>query len=397
LTLSISKNKIRLFKIILLFFGCFVLISSTAQAQQDSCHIRISLLTATPGEELYSTFGHSALRVTDTVRNTDIVYNYGTFNFEEPNFYLKFVRGKLPFYLSTDNFDNFMAEYRYENRGVTEQILNLTCEEKANIQMMLMVNMMGNNRGYKYDFTFDNCTTRLRDLIEKGTDSAVQFADVIHKKVTFRNLIYEYLNKNDKQWSKLGIDILLGSRMDVAATPYQVMFLPEYLMKTLDSSAIAGRPLVLDEHVLIRQRFGGDIKNNLTHPFFLFVCLFVLIAFFSFSKNKNTQKILASFDGFLFFITGLLGILVLFMWFGTDHYMCRDNLNILWAWPTNTIAAFYMHSRKKWAKNYFLVYALFNILLIISWKFIPQHFNISLLPIICLLIFRSLIFNLGKK
>lgn len=290
-----------------------------------------------------------------------------------------------------------MAEYRYENRGVTEQVLNLTCEEKANIQMMLLVNMMGNNRGYQYDFTFDNCTTRLRDLIEKGTDSAVQFGDVIHKKVTFRNLIYEYLNKNDKQWSKLGIDILLGSRMDIAASPYQVMFLPEYLMKTFDSSTIAGRPLVSDEHVLIRQRFGGEIKNNLTHPFFLFVCLFVLIAFFSFSKNKNTQKILASFDGFLFFITGLLGILVLFMWFGTDHYMCRDNLNILWAWPTNTIAAFYMHSRKKWAKNYFLVYALFNILLIISWKFIPQHFNISLLPIICLLIFRSLIFNLGKK
>jgi hypothetical protein len=290
-----------------------------------------------------------------------------------------------------------MAEYRYENRGVTEQVLNLTCEEKANIQMMLLVNMMGNNRGYQYDFTFDNCTTRLRDLIEKGTDSTVQFADVIHKKVTFRNLIYEYLNKNDKQWSKLGIDILLGSRMDVGASPYQVMFLPEYLMKTFDSSTIAGRPLVSDEQVLIRQRFGGEIKNNLTHPFFLFVCLFVLIAFFSFSKNKNTQKILASFDGFLFFITGLLGILVLFMWFGTDHYMCRDNLNILWAWPTNAIAAFYIHSRKKWAKNYFLVYALFNILLIISWKFIPQHFNISLLPIICLLIFRSLIFNLGKK
>ena len=397
MTPSIYKNKIRLTKIILLFFGFFLSISTGSFGQKDSCHIRISLLTATPGEELYSTFGHSALRVTDTVRNTDIVYNYGTFNFEEPNFYLKFVRGKLPFYLSTDNFDNFMAEYVYENRGVTEQILNLTCEEKANIRMMLMVNMMGNNRGYKYDFTFDNCTTRLRDLVEKASDSTVHFGPVIHKKITFRNLIYEYLNKNDKQWSKLGIDILLGSRMDVAATPYQVMFLPEYLMKTFDSSTIAGRPLVSDEHTLIRQRHVGETKNNLTHPFFLFVCLFVLIAFLSFSKNNSTQKILASFDGFLFFITGLLGILVLFMWFGTDHYMCRDNLNILWAWPTNIVAAFYIHSKKSWARKYFLVYAIFNILLIIFWKFIPQHLNTALLPILCLLIFRSLIFILRKK
>lgn len=366
-------------------------------AQQDSCHVRISLLTATPGELLYTTFGHSALRITDSVRNTDIVYNYGTFNFEEPNFYLKFVRGKLPFYLSTDDFDSFMEEYEEDNRGVTEQVLNLTCAEKANIRMMLLVNMLGNNRGYKYDFTFDNCTTRLRDLIEKASDSTVRFGQVIHTKVTFRNLIYEYLDKNDQQWSKLGIDILLGSKMDVAATPYQVMFLPEYLMKTLDSSTIGGRELVSDKHSLIRQKYVAQTKDNLTHPFFLFVCLFVIIAFLSFSKSKSTQKILASFDGFLFFITGLLGILILFMWFGTDHIMCRDNLNVLWAWPTNVVAAFYIHSRKSWAKKYFILYAVFNILLIIFWKAIPQHFNTALIPIISLLIFRSLMSLYRKK
>jgi hypothetical protein len=185
--------------------------------------------------------------------------------------------------------------------------------------------------------------------------------------------------------------------MDVAATPYEVMFLPEYLMKTFDSSTIAGRQLVSEKQTLIRQKRSGEIKNNLLHPFFLFVCLFVLIAFLSFSKNKSTQKILASFDGFLFFITGLLGVLVLFMWFGTDHIMCRNNLNILWAWPTNIVAAFYIHSKKSWARKYFLVYALFDIVLIICWRFIPQHLNTSLLPIIALLIFRSLIFILRKK
>ncbi len=220
-------------KIGILIFSIFLFSISKTFAQQDSCNLQVSLLTVTPGEELYSTFGHSAIRIRDTVTNQDIVYNYGTFNFEEPNFYMKFVRGKLSFYLSPDNYDSFVAETREEQRGITEQILNLTCEQKRNIIMLLETNMMAQNRTYKYDFTFDNCTTRLRDLIEKATDSTVHFGEVLKTKRTFRDLIYVYLNYNDKQWSKLGIDILLGSRMDVTATPYQVMFLPDYLMKTI--------------------------------------------------------------------------------------------------------------------------------------------------------------------
>ncbi len=384
-------------KISLLIFSIFLFSITKTFAQQDSCHLQVSLLTATPGEELYSTFGHSALRIRDTVTNQDIVYNYGTFNFDEPNFYMKFVRGKLSFYLSTDTYDNFIAEYQQENRGVTEQFLNLTCEQKRNIIMLLEANMMGQNRTYKYDFTFDNCTTRLRDLVEKATDSTVHFGNVLNKKETFRDLIYVYLNYNDKQWSKLGIDILLGSKMDVTATPYQVMFLPDYLMETFDSSSVAGKPLVSEKQTLVRQVYGQQTKDNLTHPFFIFICLFVIIAFLSFSKNKSVQKILASFDGFLFFITGLLGILILFMWFGTDHIMCRDNYNLLWAWPTNIVAAFYIHSNKSWAKKYFIFYALFTLLVIIFWRLVPQHLNIALIPVIAILIFRSLISIFRKK
>ena len=392
-----SKNRIGILRTILLFFAPLFFIAPKSYAQQDSCNLRVSLLTVTPGEELYSTFGHSALRVTDTVTNQDIVYNYGTFYFGDPDFYTKFVRGKLLYYLSSDNLDSFVEENREENRGITEQVLNLTCAQKRNIIMLLEANMMGQNRFYKYDFLFDNCTTRLRDLIEKASDSTVHFGEALKSKATFRALIHEYLDYNDKQWSKLGIDILLGSKTDAFATPYQVMFLPDYLMKTLDSSAISGQPLVSDKHSLIRQKYVPQTKDNLTHPFFLFVCLFVIIAFLSFSKNKPIQKILASFDGFLFFITGLLGILVLFMWFGTDHIMCRNNLNVLWAWPTNIVAAFYIHSKKSWAKKYFLLYAVFNILLIIFWKAIPQDLNFALIPVISILIFRSLISSYRKK
>ena len=350
-----------------------------------------------PGEELYSTFGHSALRVTDSVNNTDIVYNYGTFNFDEPDFYMKFVRGKLSFYLSTDDFQNFIAEYQQENRGITEQVLNLTCDEKYNAAMLLHNNMMAHNRVYKYDFTFDNCTTRLRDLVEKATDSSVHFGEVLKTKATFRNLIYEYLNYNDKQWSKLGIDILLGSRLDAIMTRREVMFLPDYLMQAFDSSTVNGRPLVTDKNTLFKTDHSQNRKDNLSHPFFIFTCLFVLIAFLSFSKNVSIQRFLFAFDGFLFFITGLLGILLIFMWLGTDHFMCKNNYNLLWAWPTNVIGAFYIHSKKSLDKKSFMLYALVNLALLGCWFFLPQQLNPSLIPVIMILILRSFIAIAHKK
>jgi len=384
-------------KITVLFIALLIYFPAKTFAQSDSCHLRISILTATPGEELYSTFGHSALRVTDSTNNSDIVYNYGTFNFDEPNFYIKFVRGKLPFYLSTDYFDNFIVEYQQENRGITEQVLNLTCSEKYRINGLLQENMLGPNMVYKYDFTFDNCTTRLRDLIEKTTDSTVHFGEALKMKETFRDLIYEYLNYGDKQWSKLGIDILLGSKTDAIMKPREVMFLPDYLMKTFDSSTIEARPLVAEKHSLFKINYSPIEKDNLTHPLFIFTCLFVLIALLSYSKNIFIQKFLSAFDGFLFFIIGLLGILLVFMWFGTDHIMCRNNYNLLWAWPTNIVAAFYIHSKRSWAKKYFILYAVFNLILLGFWFFLPQHMNPALIPIILILILRSFIYISHKK
>ncbi len=366
-------------------------------AQNDSCHLRISLLTASPGEDLYSTFGHSALRVTDTVSNTDIVYNYGTFNFDEPGFYMKFTRGKLLYYLSRDYFESFVSSYKEENRSITEQVLNLSCKEKERINYMLQDNLLPQNLYYQYDFLFDNCTTRLRDLIEKATDSSLHIHEVLKKPTRFRELLHEYLNRNDKQWSKLGIDMLLGSKTDALMTPREVMFLPDYLMKSLDSATLHSNPLVKEKEVLFTIDHSQFTKENLTHPFFLFTCLFVFIAVLSFSKNLFLQNVLASFDGFLFFVTGLLGLLFLFMWFGTDHVMCENNYNLLWAWPTNLIVAFYVHSKKRWSNIYLLIYSLFNLVLIIAWVFVPQQLNLALIPIIGILIFRSWLYLYRKN
>ena len=363
--------------------------------QNDNCQVRISLLTATPGDELYSTFGHSALRVTDSVSNTDIVYNYGTFNFDEPGFYTKFIRGKLMYFLSREYFESFRNAYQQENRGLTEQVLNLNCNEKETIISLLNQNLLPQNLYYQYDFLFDNCTTRLRDLVEAGTGDSAKFGEVLSSPKTFRNLIHEYLNYNDKQWSKLGIDILLGSKTDAVMAPREVMFLPDYLLKSFDNSTIASRPLVNNKQSLYEFTDAGAEKNNLTHPFFIFLCLFILVAFMSFSKNAGIQNILRTMDAALFFITGLLGFLLLFMWFGTDHLMCKNNYNLLWAWPLHTIAAFFIHSEKKWIRYYFLGYAIAGLILAGFWFALPQQMSIALLPVLGILILRS--FLLVKK
>ncbi|MEO6453735.1 MAG: DUF4105 domain-containing protein [Ginsengibacter sp.] len=366
-------------------------------AQTDTSHLRISLLTCQPGDDLYSTFGHSALRVTDSSSNNDIVYNYGTFDFNEPGFYLKFIRGKLMYYLSTQDFDSFKNFYQEENRGITEQVLQLTLSEKKKIIRLVQQNLESENRFYKYDFTFDNCTTRLRDLIEKTADTTTFYGNVLKEKTRFRQLIYEYLNYNDKQWSKLGIDLFLGSKTDAVMSNRQVMFLPDYLLRTLNVTKIGSTPVVLSSQNLYVTSPKNNDQNFITHPEFIFSVFFILIVMLSFSKNLSIQKFIYNFDGFIFFITGLLGIVMLIMWFGTDHVMCRNNYNLLWAWPTHAVVAFFINRRKSTERIYFKLAVLINSVVLIVWFFLPQHMNISLIPVVMLLIFRSAMIGYNRR
>jgi hypothetical protein len=371
------------------------LISYFTFSQTDSCHVRISLLTCSPGEELYSTFGHSALRVTDSVSNEDIVYNYGTFNFDEPGFYTKFIRGKLMYYLSTEDFISFKQSYQQEKRTMIEQVLNLTCNEKQKMVQQLQQNLQGENKFYKYDFLFDNCTTRLRDLLEKSADSTVRFAKVVKEKTRFRQLIHEYLNKGDEQWSKLGIDLLLGAKTDVIMNERDVMFLPDYLLKGFDSARIGNRPAVVSKSNVYDLQPEKVQKNFFISPFFIFSLLLAVIIFMSSSKNNSFQKFLYGFDGFIFFMAGFSGLLILFMWFCTDHVMCRNNYNLLWALPTHAVMAFFIHGKKGWARKYFIVTAVINSLVLIAWFFLPQQMNSAFIPIVLLLIVRSIAY--GKQ
>lgn len=246
----------------------FLLFVTGMVKAQDSCTLRVSLLTCSPGEELYSTFGHSALRLTDPVSGDDLVFNYGTFNFDEPGFYTKFIRGKLLYYVSAENFYSFAESYRQQNRSIVEQVLNLSCQEKQALSSFLQNNLRPENRSYKYDFLFDNCTTRLRDINEKISADSVYYPKIVQQGTKFRELIHIYLDSNSQHWSKLGIDLLLGSRTDAIMSNRQAMFLPDYLLMALDNAKKATTKLVSSKNLLFDVKTPTVKGNFYTHPLF---------------------------------------------------------------------------------------------------------------------------------
>ena len=375
-------------KIFLRFFfisiTTFLQISSVAA--QDSSRIKISLLTCTPGEELYSTFGHSALRVIDSNSVTDHVYNFGTFNFDDAGFYLKFVRGHLRYYVNVEEFQDFKFGYIAENRGITEQDLNFTGAEKIIIHRALIENKKEENKFYMYDFFFDNCTTRLRDILVKYHQPKPLLPPVMPTTYTFRNAIHQYLDGNNMLWSKFGIDILLGAPTDAVMTISQQQFLPENLMKAVDSTK---NTVFVSSSKNLYVLGESNNKKSFFTPLVLFASVLLLFVLLSLFKNTITQNILKLLDSFLFFSVGLLGLLLVFMWVGTAHIMTKNNYNLLWAWPLHIVYAFFINKNSRGVKTYSLLLCIFLVLLLCSWFFLAQKMNNAVLPLIVLMIWRA--------
>lgn len=352
----------------------------------DSFGIRISLLTCSPGEELYSTFGHSAFRVIDNSNATDRVYNYGTFDFDDPDFYTKFARGKLKYFVSVSDFNDFKQEYILTNRSIKEQVLNFSTEEKQAIIRALAENIKEENKFYMYDFFLDNCTTRLRDIMVKYHQPVLNLPAVMPANYTFRNAIHQYLDANNKQWSKLGIDILLGAPTDAVMTTAQQQFLPDNLMLSLDKARTSAPVSPITDLYEIT-----PVKNE--KPFFtplvLFSCILAFFVLLSLSKNKALRRILYALDGLLFFAVGALGIILVLMWVATDHSMTKNNYNILWAWPMHIVYAFFMNRNTPRVRTYSKITAIFLLLLLCCWHFLAQEMNNALIPLVLLLIYRS--------
>ncbi|MBU3713854.1 MAG: DUF4105 domain-containing protein [Ferruginibacter sp.] len=373
--------------LVTIFYISILLFSRQNNAQaQESSRLRISLLTCAPGDELYSIFGHSAIRITDSIRGTDYVYNYGTFNFDD-DFYVKFMKGKLLYYVSVDEFENFAYNYQMMQRGITEQVLDLSKEEAESIQRALLENSKEENKYYKYDFFLDNCTTRIRDIISKFKKTQLPTQHVMPAKTRFREAIHTYLDRGGQQWSKLGIDILLGAPTDKVMTANEQQFLPDNLMSALDMNE---KSIIIKEKKVL---FQFDKKNEsafFSSPAFLFSMFLVLISLLSFSKNKIILNSLNIFDRILYGTTGLLGIILLLMWFATDHSMTKNNFNLLWAVPSHILLSFGLNSKKTFIKKYLFYTALLSGLTLISWFFLPQTLNAALIPVVLLILIRSL-------
>jgi len=313
---------------------------------------KISLLTVGTGEDLAAKFGHSAIRLQDPTLGIDEVYGYGTYDFEDPNFYLNFTRGKLSYTISRIPFKYFDYSYQQEKRWIREQVLELDVQQRTKIVAFLENNLLPKNKKYKYDFLFDNCATRIPMVFEKTLGSTFNFDySYLEDQLTFRELIRLKLNPNS--WSNFGIDLALGSVIDREATPYEHLFLPIYVYEQMKHTTLDGKPIVKKESVLLDIPEQENRALIFLTPLFWLGILLVLVCYITYTDYKNFRRN-KWLDFFLFSVTGLAGVLIVFLWFGTDHLATKGNFNSLWAFAPNIFIAFLM------VKRNIYIYSIFN-------------------------------------
>jgi len=383
-----------------LFISLFIGAAGTL-AQQLSERSAISIITFSPGtEELYEGFGHSAIRVYDPVNQVDWAYNYGTFDFNQPHFYLNFTRGHLLYRLAVEDFRRMRQVYAYFNRTITEQVLNLTQTQKQAVFDFLQNNALPQNAQYNYDYFYDNCATRIGDVFVEslGVDFAYDTTYVSEPNLSIRTLTDRYTSKQFP-WGKLGIDLCLGIPMDHRLKNLQYMFLPDYVYLAFKHAHIWHNETwvkaVQNERVLFKAKDVTVQKTWLT-PMVTFWGLAVLVVLVSIWAYRSGRRI-RWFDRFLFIFIGLLGTLLFLLWVATDHKAAHDNLNLLWALPTHFIVGLMLFRKQlpRWVNWYFLLAGILGIILILIWPLVPQALNTALIPVVLILCTRcfSIIFS----
>lgn len=367
---------------------------SNAQFGSLSPVAEISIITIGPGAELYDKFGHSAFRIKDSLSGVDVAFNYGVYDFNTPNFYTKFAQGKLLYELNVEYYHSFHQRYVDENRWIKEQVLNLTKSEKQEVSDFLWKNALPENKKYKYDFFFDNCATKIRDVIQEVLGTNLEYKDdYIKEELSFRDLIQQNLQANT--WGSLGIDIALGAVIDRKAKPIEYQFLPNYIHEGAAHAVIHRdndtEPLVKSSKNLFQNTPVPPQNNFLLSPLFVLGILGLLIISITYRdyKKKSKSRFL---DLIIFFFTGLIGMFLLFLWFATDHTATANNYNLLWAFPISIfmIIAIAKKNISLILKRYVFLLLLLLVLLTIHWISGVQVFAIGLLPLLISLAIRYL-------
>lgn len=367
----------------------YLLIIWSVQAQfKLSESAEISVITCGPGQnEVYSAFGHSAFRVYDPVNQFDGAFNYGVFDFNQPNFYLNFARGRNNYRLAVQDYQRFEYAYVFYNRYVHEQVLNLTQTQKQLLFDYLTWNAQPENQYYRYDYFYDNCATKLPEIVSKVFGDSVVFdGSYIQTNYSIRELTDLYLKW--QPWGDLGIDLCLGIPMDKIATPYEYMFLPDFVESGFDHAFLKGKPLVKEKRI-IHQPAHEEFSNSVFQPRYVFSLIAFIIALVTVFDMKQ-KRLTRWLDVTLFGITGFLGVFLLLLWFATDHKAAAWNMNLLWALPTNLIAAVALLKGRSWTRSYFLVVLIISALLLIGWSWmLPQKLHFSLIPVVAAIALRA--------
>lgn len=380
-------------KYLLVLFALFIS-SFTSSAQITlSPQAEIHVLTCGPYQgELYSAFGHSAIRVTDPASGLDLLFNYGVFDFDQPNFYLNFARGFLNYKLAVMDYTRFRDFYIMQNRYIHEQVLNLTPDQKQEYFDFLQWNIRPENQFYYYDYFYDNCATRIRDGLKTTFGENLRFdGSYVETNYTIRDLTDIYLQ--EQPWGDLGIDICLGLPMDVDATPEMYMFLPDYIEQGLDNAYIMRDgvevPLVKETLLTYQSTPEADASSTIT-PLIAFSILLLLGIIWTVIELRKKVHY-RYMDVVLFSIVGLVGWLLFLLWVATDHRAAAQNFNLLWAIPVYFPLALWLikptrSNRMRW---FFKVMFFANVLVILFWETFPQDLHTSLVPLVALLALRS--------
>ncbi|WP_420602379.1 DUF4105 domain-containing protein [Flagellimonas sp.] len=374
------------FFLVLFFFLGHNAFSQIPQLTEKS---QISVLTCAKGDDLVTAFGHTAFRVQDSTLGIDVVYNYGTYDFNKPNFILNFVKGRLIYSLSRSRFDRFLFAYEMERRWMKEQILDLNLQEKNELFQFLENNYLPQNRDYLYDPLLNNCSSIVGDILQQQYGDEITFdGSHLEKQYTFRELVRQ--NLSDNSWSSFGINVAFGSVVDRKATVQEHMFLPYYAMEQVNNTTKNGKPLVLRERTVLNYdepNLNGFFPLS---PLFWFIALLLFTSTITYLDYKHGSRS-KWLDFSLFFITGFIGLVLALIWFGADHTSTPKNFNLLWAFPLNIIIAFIyiFHSKlPKWFFKY-LRFALGLLgLVLVVWVFKVQVFSPLLILLLLTLAIR---------
>lgn len=372
---------------------------------QSAINMEVYLVTCGAGGETYSMYGHSALRITNIESGSDIVYNWGVFDFSTPNFAYKFARGRLDYLLAAYPFSSFLQEYLREERSVVTQKINLTGRDKIELHLLLVDNLKPENRSYRYDFFMDNCATRIRDILETALGGNLIYPEGEVLPVTmgsgrmmpaensipsFRDRINEY-QQGSLVWMDMGIDLLLGSPADRACGYRESMFLPDYLMSNLSAAKVVsgrdGAVPLLEEPVVMLAFDPPSMKNKFfTMPWFLISLAAVVLIILTYRvRNRWLQN---GFDTLFFTVLVILSFLMIFTNYLTDHEAMGNNYNIIWLNPLLLAAPvmIFLRPPNRW---YWMSQIALTLTFMVVIVIVKQAINPAFIPLMILLIARS--------